>query len=733
MNNTTDARRVHNRSMILALFAALMIWTTYAGFGIWSYASQETEPPVFDALSYAQKAHTLWAAIDDGKLFNPFSIEPTIRPFGTVLLTYPFGYSDDFRGFYFRTMFIPMVLVAVAFLCVMSLRKLSTQQIVFIFVMAIAASSAPFYFQFQIKEEIHAVLGTWGFVDGFFGAIASLATAIAIRSCASDARILPWASALLAGFSLYVKPAGIMLMIIVGLVWLIITYPHKSKNAEESYAFRNGLIAFLVVYGLAFLSIYKSAYFAPEHAKYGLRGMELLQSMQPKLPSLTVVLEKFYVSIGPANTVLMIFGLIVSFRTGWRRYWLAATVVLLGGVWLWLVKTNVEHVRYFLPFQLMAMIVLTPPMVSAVKELSLRVLFPITATLMIPTVLIGYLLAADEPSEKLQKLAGVNLTTNLHSDVVAHARTLRDDLIAAKRGASIVYYAGTGPRIRAFEAVLDFDRIVGDSKANTIPALPIDWIREHAYRLDEIMRARYIVFEPVNDPSPILAERDPVDSFAREELMIRAWLSQLTEDDGVRLYSASSVRVVEIIDLMALDASAEKLYKKYVWREPFKNGYTQKIWVEMAKVADIKSNLLGKVIDLHLGDVRVAALHGIELLYQQAGPLLNIYVEHIESLNVGSSGDPWFLFVHLLYRDGAWKAEHHIPYDASAVKLGYARIYEVRLRQDELTNLNAIAIGVFSPMRSGHVHLSSEHGDWDGRRVVINCAPLSCLENQNEH
>lgn len=88
----------------------LLAWFIFAGVGIWSYASIEIEPPVFDALSYVHKAQSFWTSLLSFQIFNPLSLEPTIRPFGTVLLSYPFGFSDDFSAFYFRSSFIPLII-----------------------------------------------------------------------------------------------------------------------------------------------------------------------------------------------------------------------------------------------------------------------------------------------------------------------------------------------------------------------------------------------------------------------------------------------------------------------------------------------------------------------------------------------------------------------------------------------------------------------------------------------
>ena len=93
---------------------ALAVWLSYLGFEAWNHASHSVQTPWGDAISYLQKAVAFWGAVHDGGWFNPFDLEPTIRPPGTVLMSYPFGITDDFHGFYFRSVFLPILCTVVA-------------------------------------------------------------------------------------------------------------------------------------------------------------------------------------------------------------------------------------------------------------------------------------------------------------------------------------------------------------------------------------------------------------------------------------------------------------------------------------------------------------------------------------------------------------------------------------------------------------------------------------------
>ena len=99
-----------------APLAAMGLWLAAITLGLALAARTAADPPVWDALSYVQKAFGFWQAVGVHKLVNPFDLPMTLRPPGTILMSYPFGWSDDFRWFYFRSCFIPIALFAGAVL-----------------------------------------------------------------------------------------------------------------------------------------------------------------------------------------------------------------------------------------------------------------------------------------------------------------------------------------------------------------------------------------------------------------------------------------------------------------------------------------------------------------------------------------------------------------------------------------------------------------------------------------
>src|SRR5713226_383037 len=92
----------------------LFAWVIFLGLAIWHDAKKSTMPPTYDALAYFEKGRNVWQHLKHKTFINPLNVDPSYRPPGTVLMSFPFGYHDDFRGFYFRSVYIPILCFTIA-------------------------------------------------------------------------------------------------------------------------------------------------------------------------------------------------------------------------------------------------------------------------------------------------------------------------------------------------------------------------------------------------------------------------------------------------------------------------------------------------------------------------------------------------------------------------------------------------------------------------------------------
>jgi hypothetical protein len=90
MNSITEKELLGNQSSKWLPLVILALWFLALGSFLWP-ACNSAQPPLYDAASYAAKGKYVWASIAEGKFMTLLATPPSIRPPGTVLMSYPFG------------------------------------------------------------------------------------------------------------------------------------------------------------------------------------------------------------------------------------------------------------------------------------------------------------------------------------------------------------------------------------------------------------------------------------------------------------------------------------------------------------------------------------------------------------------------------------------------------------------------------------------------------------------
>ncbi|WP_426286868.1 hypothetical protein [Luteibacter sp. E-22] len=709
----------HRRSYVIrGVLLLVLLWLGVSAYGIWRYASQETEPPVFDALSYVQKAQAFWSAVKEhGIFFNPLNLIPQIRPFGTVFFTHPYGFTEDFRPFYFFSSFFPALILAFAILVAAGRTAWRDSRSVWVLcVLLVVSASLPSYYQFASAEGV-PVMGSWGFVDTLFGAIGAVGIALATRSVPERWMRDTLLSAAIAVLTIFIKPAGLTLMMLIAGAWGLMALGLLYRRKISPRTFWKGVAIYAGSYAFVAAILYRSAYFSKENYLYGLSSMKLLHAAQVHTPTLAQVAEKLNLAFGISCLVLLLVGLLcTAFQRHWDRLGVAI-VCLAGGTWLWLGQTNIEHVRYFFPFPVMALACVVPSLIWLSTRVR-GVVVACSALLLIPTGIIGLLLLESHPSPGIQRVMGLNLTTNLHSEEVRQGREISELLSREPGRTSIVYYCGVAPKVKAFEAVMDWNRVLGLKGGNSNPALPIDWVREHAYRLDEMLAARFVVFDPYEHAGAVAATIRVADDFDKEQALVRAWLSTLGEADGVRVVSDGGVRVLEILDPSAVaKAARQRLLPGHTFRQVFHDGFRSPDTVSEEGIKGLDGNLVREPISLYFGEALVATIRGVTVTSQDDGTSkVDVYVS--QESPMPNSSSQWLLFVHSMDGQGE-------------LTQAYAPIHETTIRQNSLVHYvlslpagprkpHWYAVGVFNHAAGrDDVFLTSKDGEWGGRRHVL--------------
>ncbi|MDA5337634.1 hypothetical protein LRM36_04310 [Stenotrophomonas maltophilia] len=701
-----------SRLQSLGLLALPALAMLLVAVGIWIHAARELQPPIYDALSYVLKAKNFWAAFAERGIFNANAIEPVVRPFATVLVSYPFGYSDDFRGFYFRTNAIPSLLLGLSvFIAAGPWKSLTVRAQCTVAGLAIVALAIPSVFQFAAVSAVD-VMGNWGFFDLALAAFGALAVAFAVRPGMAIRTKATWVAAL-AVLIIYTKPAGLSMMVMVAGIWLVIAGRQWLAGEASRRELLQGIAIFAVVYLVAGATLFGSKYFSMANYQYGVRSMELLHQAQLEFPGPGTIAHKLHISAGLAVIVLTLVGFIAALRA---RFWETAVLtalVMASGVWLWLGRTNAEHVRYFIPFPLMAYVLIVPMLVRESRATWLDWLVRIGLLFgLAQFVLTLVLLFQTAPSVQLQRLAGINLTSGQYSAEIRGGEALAARIATRAPAVSVVYYATFTPELLAFQSVLEYRRNLGMEGGNTIPSLPVDWVREHAYRLAEITRADHVVF-PRRDPAelnaPALAN---IADFATEEIVTTAWLSSLGPADGVIPSDSAGIRVLDVVDRDLFIAAAVEYARTHTQRPAALEGFSPP--------SEHLKRLLRTPVALTLDGKPAATLTSFVLAERPDGTIARIGLQPAADAPEGN----WLLFVHQIYTDGTFSD----AYAPVAWATNSRAPYLVRVPDAAGKTVAAFGVGVIQPSTIGAAprFLSRDGGDWNGTRTVLPCEEAGC-------
>lgn len=706
-------------------FLALpIIWLCIVGTRIWHFAWLEGEPPVFDALSYAQKAEAFWRAVHLGRPFNPLNVPPEVRPFGTVFFTYPFGFHYTFGDFYFLTNFLPVIFLYMAIYNVFRpLRGKTSAQIATFSVLLVAVTSLPPFFQFALAPNVN-VVSTWGYVDLIFAALAALSVSFLVRIHQRSYIFDMVAAALIAIVTILVKPTGMVMMAaIYGCVAIISALGIARKEIRP----KEGIVALAwitLLYLTVGLVLYKSAYFSPANIAYGESSLRLLHASNTGWNEWPKVVGKIWVGFGPIFIIVLAIGLGASItRSSWHLAALALLCIA-GGVWLWLGRTNVDVARYFLPFPIMAMMFVTPSVLRVAtphgsKQYGFLILGVVQA------FLIAICLYRPAGMPKLQTWLGLNLSVNVNRTVVEQAESLAAGINRTPTRKFILYYVGESGEVRSFEAVMDWRRIIGLDGGNSIPALPVDWVREPAYRFNELIRADFIVFQPIWGAEAFLKTHNDSSTYDAEEMLVRAWLTNLTTNDGVVYRDRGDTDVIEVVDRAKLWRAMEQFVANRVWPKAFTDGFTNYRVVDASLVGNVSGNLIRHPAQLfddgrHIADI-------VALTHNPSGgkDRFSVYVRQFNKPNDASG--PWTVFVHRINKGKAFTGAY-VPYFSDSADSDYVVIYNVVMDDDPDPKHSVLGIGIYKPGVASQADTlinPAEDTDWGGRRTIVPLAPVS--------
>jgi hypothetical protein len=719
-------------------------WLCLLGWLIWRHVSVSDQPLIGDGRGYWLKARTFWNLAANGAWFNPFNIEPTVRPPGTILMSYPFGFSESIKGFLFRSVFFPISLSLLGVQVAGRLTKQSAGRGIDLACIAAFVCSAPLFYHFEYVPDRPSP-AYWGMVDNFIGGTAALTVALALYASLRSSKSAALGAGLLASLCFCTKPTGLIVVLLAGLVWIVVaavfaarSSSHVDPRAPDLRSLIIGLSIYCVV-AAPFIIVgrFFSQYFSAENISYGDRVVGFLRDAWP-LPAFGTSLHNVQMTLGPLVTlsivVTLVFGVLRSRTIRAGQVSLARGIVAIGtvcgllfilsGIWFWLIYTGGSQVRYFYPFIMPGLVALVPVALELMSEAGPNAKVILRALLVLPAVNLTMLLATLHPSPTWQTMTGVNVgMTDVTDDMSISKALLRS---VRERGRDVVLYEDMSGRGGIMDRYWGFEISANPSLPNVHVVNPIDYVRTSTFRVREVADADFLLFRTLR-ASELISQRLSTDAstdFESEERIFQAWASSLNSADGVRIFAETDdLRLLQIVDHSKLEQSLANLVVAHKWRSVFTNANPQTWWPEK-EILERPNLILG-----HDGPVRFGdkfEVRAVASTLESDQITVEFWWRRIANAEMS---DNWYFFVHELDGAGVTVAHRNVrlrefvggnPSSEYMIQSLIVPISSHEVPKD-------LAVGIFQLVGGKAESLAADSGnrDWGNHRVIIHVAPSS--------
>jgi hypothetical protein len=585
-NRHIFAGRASKHLPILILAACL----TILGIGIYQKTRRAIAPPIYDSMAYYTKGAMVWREWSHGRLVNPLNVGPTIRPPGTMLLTSPLGFSPDFRAFFFRSIYFPVVLFVLGFWVLAESQVQRPRQRWANLAGALMLASLPMFYQFERNSALRSPTD-WGYMDCFLGALAALAAAfliVSVRRCSVGLAAL---GVIAGALALLVKPAGLVLLPVFCFLWvteLLATHWPILAGWRENRVLKRYSIwtasLLVVIFGATAAACFGSEYLSRTNIRLASNSLNIVIDMFKNVSLWTLVTPQVQASFGwhwvCASIVagLLSLGAIVvrlprrSARREDFRFLAVLVALCLGVVW-WVKFAGPAMIRYLYPFPMIFLVVLLPAILTAADLVLPRWARGALAVLCVaPMAIIIALLFMDAPPIAWQRLLGVNLSTGQFREEVKMGDLLADQARNERRTLK-VYVIPMDERPGVVESEGIYRNLLHPEAPTFQIQHPNDWIRAIMVRRREIVQTDFLLFYPVLDANRLqaLLAQQVVDNSTTELEVFSAWLTQASAEQGLQTVSEGVLKLVKVIDRAKLDEAFERLMAKHSWRDLFYN------------------------------------------------------------------------------------------------------------------------------------------------------------------
>ncbi len=720
--------------LILSLaWLALVAWLT------WRHAVASDQPLIGDARGYWTKAQAFWRLVAKGSWINPFDIEPTKRPPGTILLSYPFGFSEAFKGFLFRSIVFPIGLTWAAVQVTGRLAKPSADRALDVACLAVFVCSAPLFFHFEYDFTSPAT-SYWGLVDNFMGAAGALSAALALYAAMRSSKSAALGAGLFADLCFCTKPTGLVVAVLVLLVWLVVALVTRASrrvhlDTGEPMPTYRALLMGVTIYCAAVVPVvtvgrYFSNYFSADNIQYGDRAVGFLREAW-LLPSFLTVADYVRQTTGPLLTIgtalvlaigLTRLGRFVRGAAPRRSAALATTTAcallfIVFGLWFWIFYTGGSQARYAYPFLLGSIVFLVPLAAQLISQAVPRTRLMLRLLLVLPALNIILLLTTFNPPAVWEYASGVNVRKTDVAGDMAMARTLLQ--FARNSGRQLVVYEDFSGRSGILDSYWGFEITAHPDLANVHVANPVDFLRTATFRVREVAGADFLLFWVLQDEAKIASglRHDPVDSFVSEEHLFQAWVSSLSAADGIEVFAQTGdLRLLRVVDRPKFEQSLNHLVQTHHWRSIF-NEANPAAWWSVADIVKRSNLVLDAEPPIHFdGGFEIRAM-AVDKEPDQVH--IDLWWRNTSDAPID---DNWYFFVHELDSTGeAIKGENIRLRAFGEGARGEYMLQSVTGAISRTRPPASLAVGIFHLEHGNATTARADSGkrDWGDHRVLI--------------
>jgi hypothetical protein len=698
-----------------------MAWLVLAGSLTWMRSRESVLPPLWDQQTYVQKAEAIWTSISKGTGENPLNIEPSVRPPGTVLLTAPLGPLKDFRNFYFRSAFVPVVIMALSvFIAGMGVTRQPWESAL----LALLAASMPMFWQFDYGGPDYF----WGLVDTFQASLGALAMASLIVAAVNVKRA--WIFPALVALPLLplIKPTGFLFGGIVSLAWLAVAARYSSLHRRGHVRGWTGIIGtglaiVLVLGGVAFAS-FNSKYFSSSNIEFGKVALEQLREEWFRDHASNGFTSLFSASVGlPVLIAVAVLGVMAFLKRlngkeipfASKAQWMAgiAMVVIIFGVAVTYHATLFRQARYFFPVIAIATILLAPIFVLWIRRAGS------IAYIWLAVIPISLLLFLSSP--KFNRLAlnigGYGLETGYGLGEINVANAFIERFRVANVRPPILFTTSDGLASYAFEtAFITRLRKLGISELQASQSVtrPFNWESGGVVSIDSIYNADVLAIDRRTSPH---STTQPM-TYAEELQAWKAWL-ELTPNLGSTevVLNSPTVVVLAVKDRASLERQMRAFMASRPWRPEFlaANGRSEYGRDEVSKLS------LGRLLIAEpVAFGNAVSVHALSMSTMSRESRINVDV-FSESLG-GNSSRRHFFFIHQLDSSGKIISNHEVELPSS--RFADRPVSRSRYSFIRLTKTAQLGVGVYESGGSALFTDWSLANDWGGRRARISILTL---------